>query len=213
MNVPIILSGWPAESNGMLCLSYRATAVMPAVRMTADNRERALRCIEDHYGLASWNTALERRLRVAAPDVKDGSREVLITFEDLDAQGQAMGPLPSGYMGFTWSDSAWFITRAFSSSVCPGIRVGLLNANGRDITIESKRLFDLKGLSLCTLWTDKAQILIEGWEKQARKFATTQTVSRITTIQCAVDYRNIDRAELKTGGAHMVIGAINVLIR
>ena len=48
---------------------------------------------------------------MTAPDLKNGSREIVITFEDLDAQGQAMGPLPSGYMGFTWSDSAWFMTR------------------------------------------------------------------------------------------------------
>ncbi len=147
------------------------------------------------------------------PNVADSGKEIVITFEDLDAQSQAMGPLPSGYMGFTWSDSAWFMTRAFSLSVCPVVRVGLLNANGKDITMESKHLFDLKGLSLCTLWADKAQILVEGWEKEVRKYATTQTVSRASIIQCALDYRGVDRVELKAGGTHLVISTITVLIR
>jgi hypothetical protein len=163
---------------------------------------------------------VERRSRkegvhVTAPEQKNGSGEILITFEDLHLQGQAMGPLPSGYMGFTWSDSAWFMTKAFSSSVCPGAagQIGLLNAHGKDITIESKHLFDLKGLSLCTLWTDKAQICVEGWEKEVRKYTTTQTVSRDSIIQCALDYRDVDRVELKADGKHIMITSITVLIR
>ena len=152
---------------------------------------------------------------MTAPDLKNGSGDTVITFEDLHLQGQAMGPLPSGYMGFIWSDSAWFMTKAFSSSICPGAvgQIGLLNAHGKDITIESERPFDLKGLSLCTLWTDKAQILIEGWEKEVRKYATTQVVSRALTIRCALDYRDVDRVELKADGVHMVISTINVLVR
>ena len=141
----------------------------------------------------------------------NGSGKIVITFEDLYAQGRAMGPLPSGYMGFTWSDSAWFMTREFSSSICPGVRIGLLNAHGKDITIESKNPFDLKGLSLCTLWSDDARVLLEGWEKGVRKYATTQTVSRASTIQCALDYRDIDRVELTTGGTHILINTITIL--
>ena len=146
------------------------------------------------------------------PNVEDSGKDTVITFEDLDAQHQAMGPLPSGYMGFTWSDSAWFVTRAFSSSVCPGVRIGLLNAHGRDITMKSKQLFDLKGWSFCTLWAHTAQVLLEGWEKEVRKYATIQTVSRASTIKCALDYRGVDRVELKAGGTHLVITTITVLI-
>jgi hypothetical protein len=164
--------------------------------------------------LALWNTVLKRRACVTAPDLKNGSGDTIITFEDLHLRGQAMGPLPSSYMGFIWSDSAWFMTKAFSSSVWPGGgRSGLLNAHGKDIIIESKRLFDLKGLSLCTLWTDKAQILMEGWEKEVRKYATTRVVSRVLSIRCALDYRDVDRVELKANGVHMMISTINVLVR
>ena len=85
---------------------------------------------------------------MTGPDIKNGSGEIVITFKGLHLQDRVMGPLPSGYMGFTWSDSAWVTSKVFSSSVCGG-RTGLLNAHGKDITIESKNLFDLKGLSLC----------------------------------------------------------------
>ena len=54
---------------------------------------------------------------------------------------------------------------------------------------------------------------MEGWEKEVRKYATTQTVSRGSIIQCALDYRDIDRVELKAGGTHLVISTITVLIR
>lgn len=150
---------------------------------------------------------------MTAPDLKNGSGETVITFEDLHVQGQVMGPLPGGYRGFTWSDSAWFMTKAFSSSVCTAGQIGLLNADGKDITIESTHPFDLKGLSLCTLWADKAEVRVEGWEKEVRKYATTLTVSRVPTTRCALDYRGIDRVELKAGSAHLVISTINVVIR
>ena len=143
----------------------------------------------------------------------ENSKEMVITFQDLDLPGRAMGPLPSGYNGFTWSASAWFMTRAFLSSFCPGSQIGLLNANGQDVTIESKALFDLKGLSLCALWKDKARVVVEGWAKGVRKYATTQTVSLGSTTHCALDYRRVDRVEIKTGGAHIVIGTITVLFQ
>lgn len=149
---------------------------------------------------------------MTAPELKNDSGETVITFEDLDVQGQAMGPLPSGYRGFTWSDSAWFMTRAFSLSAGLGGRIGLLNAHGKDVTIESKHLFDLKELSLCALWTDNARVRVEGWEKKVIKYATTQTLSRVSTTRCALDYRDVDRVELKADGTHMVITTIAVLI-
>jgi hypothetical protein len=136
----------------------------------------------------------------------------VIDFEDLYAKSQTMGPLPSGYRGFTWSDSAWLTTKAFSSSVCGG-RAGLLNADGRDITIKRDHLFDLKELSLCALWVDTAHVNVEGWVKDVRKYATTQTVNRGSVIQCTLGYRDVDRVELKPGGNHIVIPAITVLIK
>jgi hypothetical protein len=113
-----------------------------------------------------------------APVLESSGREIKITFEDLHEKGQAMGPLPRGYAGFTWSDSAWFMTKNFSSSVS---RFGLFNAHSKDITIASEHLFDLRGLSLCTLWSDTAQVLVEGWEKQVRKHATTLTLKQSLT--------------------------------
>jgi hypothetical protein len=149
---------------------------------------------------------------MAAPGAEN-SREIVITFEDLHAQGRPMGPLPSNYAGLTWSDSAWFMTKDFLSSVCPKVRCGLLNAHGRDITIESEHLFGLRALSLCTLWRDKAQVLVEGWEKQVRKYAETLTAKQTSVTLFNLDYRAIDRVELKAGGAHIVISTITVLFQ
>lgn len=146
-----------------------------------------------------------------APGMESSGRETVITFEDLDMQGQAMGPLPSGYAGFAWSDKAWFMTRHFFSSVCPGARFGLFNAHSSDITIESKHLFDLKALSLCTLWTDTTQVLVEGWENQVRKYATTLTVKQSPVTSFNLDYHAIDRIELKPYGAHIVVNPITIL--
>jgi hypothetical protein len=143
----------------------------------------------------------------------ENSGEIVITFEDLHVQGQKMGPLPSGYAGFTWGENAWFMTRDFSSSVCPRARFGLFNAHSKDITIESKRLFDLKKLSLCTLWTDTVQILVEGWEKQARKYTTTLTLKQSSFTSFKLDYHAIDRVELKAGGAHVLINPISVFLK
>ncbi|HVN24219.1 MAG TPA: hypothetical protein VMT71_09615 [Syntrophorhabdales bacterium] len=144
--------------------------------------------------------------------VNNNSLHTVIDFEDLLAQSQRMGPLPSGYRGFTWSDSAWITSKVFSESVCSG-RFGLFNADGKDMTIEGKQLFDLKELSLCALWVDKAPVAVEGWEKGIRKYATTQTVSRASILRCALDYRAVDRVELKAGGKHILVLAITVLIR
>ena len=122
-----------------------------------------------------------------------------------------LGPLPSGYAGFTWSDSGWFVTKEFLSSVCPGVPFGLLNAQGQDITMESEHPFDLRALSLCTLWWS-TKVLAEGWEKEARKYATTAAAQRISPARFDLDYRAIDRVALKTDGAHVVINAITLLL-
>jgi len=59
----------------------------------------------------------------------------------------------------------------------------------------------------------ETQVSVEGWEKEVRKYATTQTVSRASILRCALDYRAVDRVELKAGGKHILVLAITVLIR
>ncbi len=139
----------------------------------------------------------------------DSGTKTVITFEDLHAVDQKMGPLPSGYAGFTWSENAWFATKQLLSSVCPGVPFGLLNAQGQDITMERKELFHLRTLSLCTLWWS-TRVLVEGWEKGVRKYATTLSPQRISPATFDLEYRAIDRVTLKTEGAHILINAITL---
>jgi hypothetical protein len=88
-----------------------------------------------------------------------------------------------------------------------------LNAYGRDITIASERSFDLKALSLCTMWKDAIQVLVEGWEKEVRKYTTTLTVKQSSVTLFNLNYHAIDRAELKPGGAHIVVNPIIVVFK
>jgi hypothetical protein len=57
--------------------------------------------VKDHHGLAYRRTLPESRLCMAAPRAQE-SRELVITFEDLHAQGQAMGPCPAVTQG-SWA--------------------------------------------------------------------------------------------------------------
>ena len=150
---------------------------------------------------------------MAAPAIENSGRETVITFEDLHIQGQAMGPLPTSYARLTWSENAWFMTKDFFSCVRAGDRFGLFNARSGDITIESKRLFDLKGLSFCTLWSDTTQLIVEGWEDQVRKYATTLTMKQFSVTPFNLDYHAIDRVELKPGGTHIAVNPITLFFK
>lgn len=146
------------------------------------------------------------------PNAPDRSREIVITFEDLYGRGQLMGPLPRGYAGFTWSESAWFMTREYSSSVRPG-HAALFNAHGEDLFFEREHPFGLKELSLSLLWMSTIEIMVEGWEKGMSKFAETATARKNAAIRLKLDFRDVDRVGLKSGGDHVVIHAVTVVFK
>jgi hypothetical protein len=139
--------------------------------------------------------------------VENGSREVVVTFEDL-RNDKPMGPIPAGYAGFTWSGSAWFLTKGCYSSVCMRDQVALFCAYGHDVSFERQGSFHLKSLSLSALWEDIAEVVLEGWENGVRKYSQTLTVFKNTATEFTVDYRGINRVSFKTGGAHIVVDNI-----
>ena len=155
----------------------------------------------------------ERIISMVRPSAENSIREFVITFEDLCGKGKFMGPLPSGYAGFTWSDHAWFVTKNCSSSLCVSGQAALLNAGGEDLTVKSERLLDLKGLFVSSLWSETAEVLLEGWEKDVRKYATTLTVRRNTATWAEMGFGGIDRLEIKAGRTHVLIDDIAVLFR
>ncbi len=57
---------------------------------------------------------------------------------------------------------------------------------------------------------DGAEVVIEAWEEQVRKYTRTLTVKQFIVIAFKLDYHAIDRVEPKTGGAHIVINPIAV---
>jgi len=97
----------------------------------------------------------------------------------------------------------------FAADMCGG-RCGLFNAEGKDITVTSERPFDLKTLSVFTLWQDNAQVIVEGWEQQVRKHERTLTVRQPFVTAFDLNFGSIDRLTLKAGGTHMVVNPITV---
>ncbi len=145
------------------------------------------------------------------PSTRSG--ETVITFDDLCDEGRPMGALPDGYAGFIWSASAWFLTREFSPSMRTGHRAALFNANGEDLFFEREHAFHLKELSLSLLWADSAHVIIEGQGKHTRQCRKALTVSRATATEPLLKFGNINRAYLKTNGAHLVITTITVRVQ
>jgi len=89
-----------------------------------------------------------------SPGNSQKSHESIITFNDLYGIGPSMGPLPHLYAGFTWSQSAWFLTREQMPSLRAAQPVVLFNAQGKDLFFEAKRSFDLRNMLLSALWDD-----------------------------------------------------------
>jgi len=138
--------------------------------------------------------------------------KTVITFDDLHCDTRPTGPLPSGYRGFTWCKNSWFLRKGYYSTVHTGRRVALFNAHGGDISFEREPAFDLVGLSLSPVWEDTAQILVEGWEKGSSNYRRELIIYRNTVARPQLNFRGIDRVSLSTGGIHVMVEDISVLL-
>ena len=139
--------------------------------------------------------------------------KTVITFDDLYSKAAPTGRLPSDYLGFTWCENAWFLTKGYYSAVHTGHRVVLFNAHGGDISFDREQAFDLTGLSLSPIWEDTATVFVEGWEKGSSTYGREVTIYRNAVARQELDFRGIDRVSLTTGGAHIMVEDISVLLR
>jgi hypothetical protein len=139
--------------------------------------------------------------------------QTTITFEELLKYGEPAGVLPKGYAGLRWSEEAWFITRQFIGGTVTGNQVGLMNAHGRDISVESDRPFDLVGLSFCALWADVISIELEGWEKSMMKYAATIPIRKGVATAFSPDWGNIDQVQFKANRCHFIVNNITIAFR
>lgn len=137
--------------------------------------------------------------------VQNAGRDVVISFEDLYENGKPTGPLPTDYAGCTWCENSWFLTKGCYSSACMRGEVALLNANGHDISFGRQEPFHLKSVLLSSLWEESADVVLEGWARGVRKYSQTFTARRLVATQFDLDYGDIDRVNLNTGGAHVVV--------
>jgi len=138
--------------------------------------------------------------------------KTVVTFDELYSNSTPTNPLPSGYLGFTWCENAWFLTKGYYSTVHTGHRVVLFNAHGGDLFFERESPFDLTGLSLSSIWEDTATVLVEGWEEGSSKYSRELTVYRSTVARPQLNFKGIDRVSLGAGGFHIMIEDITVLL-
>jgi hypothetical protein len=136
---------------------------------------------------------------------QNAGRDVVISFDDLYENDKPTGPLPTGYAGCTWCENSWFLTKGCYSWACMRGQVALLNANGHDISFRREDPFHLKSVLLSSLWKESADVVLEGWAQGARKYSQTLTARKLTATQFGLDYEDIDRVNLNTGGAHVVV--------
>ena len=138
----------------------------------------------------------------------DKGRDIVISFEDLFREDAFMGPLPQGYAGCSWCDDAWFFTRRVYPAASIDGRVGIFNADGHDLVFDRPEPFHFKSLKLSSLWRNNVEVLLEGWEKDDRKYATPLTLQRNPAIQVDLNYRDVDRVVVRTNGRYALIGTI-----
>ena len=139
--------------------------------------------------------------------------KTVITFDDLYSKAVPTGRLPSDYLGFTWCENAWFLTKGYYSAVHTGHRVVLFNAHGGDISFDRGQAFDLTGLSLSPIWEDTATVIVEGWEKGSSTYGREVTIYRNAVARQQLDFKGVDRVSLTTGGVHIMVEDISVLLR
>lgn len=145
------------------------------------------------------------------PESSHGNHESVVTF-DLCDRRESMGPLPRRYAGFTWSSSAWFLTREQMPSLRAAGRAVLFNDQGKDLFFESEEPFGLKEVLLSALWDGRCDVLIEGWKKGAERYAAPATLVRNVVARSELAFTDIDRVCVKTRGATVAIHAITVIV-
>jgi hypothetical protein len=138
------------------------------------------------------------------------SREMVISFENFVGDGTPAGALPAFYSGCSWCENSWFVRKGLYPSTVISGRGALFNAHGRDIAFERRDPFHLKGMRLSSLWEESVEVLLEGWRQGLKSYSQTVTVPRTVTKGFDLDYRDIDRVLLRTGGAHILVDSITL---
>ena len=138
--------------------------------------------------------------------------KTVIAFDDLYSKAAPTGRLPSDYLGFTWCENAWFLTKGYYSAVHTGHRVVLFNAHGGDISFDREQAFDLTGLSLSPIWEDVATVFVEGWKKGSGTYSREVAIYRNAVARQELNFRGVDRVSLSTGGVHIMVEDISVLL-
>ena len=141
------------------------------------------------------------------------SHELVITFNDLCGTGQPMGPLPHLYAGFSWSQSAWFLTREQMPSLRTAQQAVLFNDQGKDLFFESQKPFGLGSMLLSALWDNSCEVLIEGWANGVRGYTAPIALNKNVSVRTQLAFSGVDRVSLITRGRNVAVHSITVLVK
>lgn len=97
-----------------------------------------------------------------------------LTFEDLYPGYEAVGLIPAGYQGFTWSGyPAWITKNYYPNSGYYNNTIGKVSAlTGYELPIDFGGFdFAVSGLFLGAAWNDGQYVTLEGWDNGVLKYS------------------------------------------
>lgn len=137
----------------------------------------------------------------------------VITFEDLNPGYDTYGQLPSNYAGFTWSDSASFVT----NGLVPGTgfqfgtngSVSMFDNDGGLISMSSATPFNFSSAYVTAAWNTNENVLVQGLRNGVLEYSTTINTSYNSPTDFNFNFRNVDSVVFTPldGGTDAGLGA------
>jgi hypothetical protein len=135
----------------------------------------------------------------------------VLDFEDLDPGSEALGPIPFGYQGFSWSSSSRWMTKYRQSKTGYEYgtigRVSLYNSYAKDVSL-SDGVFDFSGAYITSAWDSPVQVVVEGWRDGSLVYTETITTHNDQAYWFDFSFTNIDTLWFRPLGRHIVIDDI-----
>jgi hypothetical protein len=135
---------------------------------------------------------------------------IVIDFEDLYPGIETAGQVPGNYLGFTWSDTSWWVTKNF----LPGTgyqagtigNVSLYSFKALAVTLGSGQPFDFIGAYIGAGWATSLEFTVQGLLGGSVLYSTALVTSNDQPYWFAFNFLGIDEL-LFTPGAGYINGA------
>lgn len=136
-------------------------------------------------------------------------RALVIDFEDLYPGVDAFGQIPSNYVGYTWSDSSWWVTKDFvpGSGYQAGTigNVSLFSAKALALTLSNGQPFNFLGAYITAGWATSLEFTVEGLLGGSVQYSTALATSNDQPYWFLFNFVGIDELRF-TPGAGFING-------